>query len=1017
MRCPTSHPYDMKVLVPACLCMVMLTSFTMAGNGRFLHAAWQTSENLPHNSLTATLQDRQGYLWVATQSGLARFDGVKFETFRKAEGLPSNRALCLMEERGGRLWTGTNRGAAYRENGGWIAPGEGWPQVPVWAIAQAGDDAVWLGTEAGTFRSLGPSIEAVIADVAEPDVRALARMDDSGAMWLLFREKLFHWSAGEIAEDEGFAALTGGRELWDIEVMNDGSVWVCGAGLLVQRDPATGTWRDRTDGIPEKNGTHIALCAAPDGTLWLATRNRGTSFFRNGNWTVFGVDQGLAHDDVRNISIDRENNLWISTNGGGLSRLSEQRLEVFGRANGLGRQTTTGLALDTDGTLWAATDGQGVLKYDGSTFLPGLPEGVLPDGYIWSILAAQDGALLAGTFRHGVLRWHEGKASWITTADGLASNWVPSLMQTANGTLWIGTHNGGVHLWTPSGVRTLLGKRGATGTAITHFLESSTGDVWIATAGNGLFCWRADAMLHFTEAAGLPSAVISSLHEDPDGTLWISTGGGGLLHFNDGKITTWTTADGLASDDIQQIQSDALGNLWLGTDSGLQRVARDELFRVRAGSLARVAGITYSRPEGLPTPQFTGGHGNLSLREPSGHLWFSLAAGAVRVAPETTAVRADPAPIHIESVVTQGNEIWHFERGPQAGKRQAALVLPPGAGGIQFRFTATQLRAPEKLRFRHQLHGLDGGWQDAGTERVASYASLPPGDYRFEVSAANQDGVWNDASESITFRVRPHFWQTAWFRILALLGSFALLAMAVRGWSLRRMHYKLRYLREKRRIDKERSRIARDLHDDLGASLTEINFLGTMACAEATPASRERLQGIVERARRMAKSLDEIVWTVNPANDTLASTVSYLTSRTRESLDAAGIRSRFDITGRFPHMQLDSERRHHLLMAVNEAINNIMKHSGASVANLALGVRNNCFEASIEDDGGGFDPAAAAVAAAGRNGLENIRRRMQSSGGSAVIESSPGTGTRIRLTLPLAAHRSNPAGNPAINPS
>ena len=818
-------------------------------------------------------------------------------------------------------------------------------------------------------------------------------------MWLLFRAELYHWSDGEIKEDEGLASLAAGRELWDIGVMKDGSVWVCGQGLLAQRDPTTGIWRDRTSGMPDKNDQHIDLCGASDGTLWVATRNRGLRFLRNGNWGVFGIDQGLTHDDVRNISIDRENNLWVSTNGGGLSRLSERRLEVFGRDEGLGRQTTTGLALDASGTLWAATDGQGILKFDGTTFQPGLPDGTARDGYIWSILAARDGALMAGTFRHGVLRWHEGKATWIDIKDGLASNWIPSLMQAADGTIWIGTHNGGVHLWTPSGMRTLMGHSGGNGVAITQFLESSAGDVWIATAGKGLFCWRENAMLHFDQSAGLPNPVISALHEDRDGKLWIGTGGGGLLQLTGTAFTTWTTDDGLVSDDIQQIQSDTLGKLWLGTDSGLQSVAWDELFRVRKNKLERVAGITYSRPDGLPTPQFTGGHGNLSLRDSAGNLWFSLAAGAVRVNPKFTATRAGPAPIHIESIASQGEILWQFERHPHP-VNEAMLVLPAGAAGIQFRFTATQLRAPEKLRFRHRLHGLDNGWQDAGTERATSYASLPPGNYTFEVSATNHDGVWNEAGDRIAFRVRPHFWQTSWFRAAALLGSFGILTMAVRAWSLRRMRHKLRLLREKRRIDKERSRIARDLHDDLGTSLTEINFLGTLACAGANSASRERLQGIVERARRMAKSLDEIVWTVNPANDSLASTVSYLTSRTRESLDAAGIRSRFDIPSGFPQMQLDSERRHHLLMAVNEAVNNIMKHSGASVARLALAVHHECLEATIEDDGCGFDPAKLS---AGRNGLENIRRRMESAGGRAVIESSLETGTRIHLTLPLSA--------------
>jgi signal transduction histidine kinase len=232
-----------------------------------------------------------------------------------------------------------------------------------------------------------------------------------------------------------------------------------------------------------------------------------------------------------------------------------------------------------------------------------------------------------------------------------------------------------------------------------------------------------------------------------------------------------------------------------------------------------------------------------------------------------------------------------------------------------------------------------------------------------------------------------------------MLAALLLLATLVRNLSLRHIRRRMRLLEQERRLDKERSRIARDLHDELGATLTEIHFLGSLGVAGAqTPATRERLVGIVERAQSMAKSLDEIVWTVNPANDTLSSTVSYLCSRTRESLGAAGISCRLEVDDSFPEVNLDSERRHHLLMVINEAVNNIMKHSGSGSARLRVGWRAGQLEVAIEDDGRGFAPADIKP---GRNGLENMRRRMSAARGSLVIDSSPGAGTRIRLNLPF----------------
>lgn len=988
-----------RILIGVILHLAAITAAAGA-TGQFLTTIWQTSEGMPHNSATAVLQDRRGYLWVATTFGLARFDGVRFECFRVADGLPDSRVLSLMEDRQGRIWAGTASGVAVREEGAWQVKEAPWPTAQVWSVTQAGDGAIWLGDDNHFFRCHGDRVDRI--DLDDSGVRFLLPDGAEGAMWILYRHRLFRWEAGTAVADEDFERVSAGRELWGIAREDNGALWASGAGLLARRDPGSRFWRDVTAGMPDGDGAHIRLLTARDGSLWVATRNRGLRFLRDGKWRVIGVDDGLSHEDVRDIREDREGNLWASTNGGGLNRMNEQQIEVFGRGRGLGRHVTTALASDPQGTLWAGTDGGGVMKLVDRKFEPALPEGVLNSGYVWSLTTGADGSLWVGTFRDGVLRWRDGQAEWLRKGDGLLHNWVPSLMVAADGMLWIGTRFGGVQTWDGHSLRTLSGSPAESGAAITGFLQTADGDVWAASAGNGLMRWHAGVMRRFTTDDGLPTDVVSALHQADSGTLWLGTGGGGLAAWRveSEDFVSWSAADGLLNDSVQQVQSDLEGHLWLGTDDGLQRIDPADLLSGSIGARPFGRGQVFSRSDGLPTPQFSGGHGNLSLREPDGSLWFSLAAGAVRVPIDASARSTDPALVHIEALWAGDREVWHFEK-PSDGPSE----LAPGERDVEIRFTAPRLGAPESVRFRYRLIGIDADWRVAGTERLAAYPSLPPGDYRFEVVAAGRDGQWPERVAALEFHLRPWLWETAVIRSLAVLAGVILLAAIVRFLSLRRMRRKMRLLEQEQRIEKERSRIARDLHDDLGTTLTEINFLGSLGIAGAqTTATRGRLEGIVERAQRMTKSLDEIVWTVNPANDTLASTVSYLCSRTRESLAAAGIRCRLEIADEFPTLELDSERRHHLLMIVNEAVNNIMKHSAANVAKLRIMFARDVLEVTIEDDGTGFDPAEVKP---DRNGLKNILRRIRAAGGQCTIDSAPGSGTRVMLTLEFSESRTS----------
>jgi signal transduction histidine kinase len=512
----------------------------------------------------------------------------------------------------------------------------------------------------------------------------------------------------------------------------------------------------------------------------------------------------------------------------------------------------------------------------------------------------------------------------------------------------------------------------------------------------------------------LPSEAIAALYEDAEGTLWIGTGGGGLSRWRQGRFENFSTRQRLPDDFILQILEDGEGALWLGSNNGLIRLPRRALADLAAGKTKYLAAMLYGKRDGLPTPQFSAEHSSLAVRSSDGALWFSLANGVVRVAPPQTGPPAPPPRILIETILANDRPLsapYRVLAQTEASQTAAAeaggpLLVPAGRNKLEFQYTAIDLTGPEKVRFRFMLEGLDSGWEDAGDRRVASYGHVRPGDYRFRVIGCNHEGAWNEEGAAVSLRVLPYAWETWWFRAglgLALLGA---VVAGVRRVSVRRLRRRIARLEQENRIQHERTRIAQDLHDDLGTSLTEIGFLGSLARSDAggRPEVQTRLDAIVERASRMAKSLDQIVWAVNPANDTMSSTANYLCSRAQESLRAAGVRCRLDVAETFPPLAVNSEVRHNLLLAVNEAINNAMKHAAASELWLRIRARDSCLEIAVEDNGRGFSPESSNNH---RNGLKNMRRRLEAIGGKFEVQSAPGQGTTVRFTLPFQGEAIN----------
>ena len=979
------------------LCRIVLCGmgWLHASPTTYLIDTWQTSEGLLHNAPTAVVQDADGYLWIGTNSGVCRFDGVRFVSFNGSAASENLRMLCLEFDRQGRLWAGTEQGVMLLEDGEWQRK---FPEVPgpVWCMTHAPDAAIWFGTNGGVWRCEGVSAVQVEQGLQNPEIRSVLA-DADGSVWIVAREEVCRWRDGETSTVNFHTSGMGDRQFRKITKDLEGRPIVCGDGFLLRREGAS--WVNLNVGIPFPDLIYMDCLSARDGSLWVAVRNRGVFRLFDGVWTQIDGASGLSHDDVRSLAEDREGNLWICTNGGGINRLKYSQLGVFGVAAGLGRHVTTGLVCDAAGTIWAGTDGGGVKRLVGENFETAQFGGRATPRFIWSLCVARDQHLWIGTFSDGLVGWKDGRETRVHLADGLLDSWIPALCDGREG-LWIGTHNGAVQRWSHGKLDTFRPLVSPPSSAIICMLEDRDGVLWVGTNGDGLLCLEHGEWRKFGKAEGLPDPVVTALHEDAHGRLWLGTAAHGIVLWESGLARNWSRESGLVSDSVSQIISDGGGNLWLGTDRGLQRVSIQELLDAPLGQGGKMShSLLFSRSEGLPTPQFSSGHGGLATVAKDGSLWLSLAAGAVRVSPDSSSRPDFPLALKVESALLGGEMIWQDKEAKFAGPLRIASPAAP----LELRFTAPSFKTPEKLRFRYRLVGLEDVWRDSEGRRFATFSSLPPGKFRFEVAAARPGEAWPELPESLEIVVRPRFWETAIFQVVMCLLGGLVIAILARWWALRRIRRRMSQLEEERKMDGERARIAQDLHDDLGTTLTEINFLGTLGAASAnSPATRERLEGIVERAQRMAKSLDEIVWTVNPSNDSLSSTINYLCSRTQESLAAAGLRCRLEVSESIPDLTVDSELRHHLLMAVNEAVNNVMKHAKASECRLVAQFAGGRLFVSVVDDGCGFDPAAVP---AGRNGLSNLRQRMTSAGGRIAIESGSGLGTRVLLEIPLSSQR------------
>lgn len=947
---------------------------------------WQVDDGLPGDNVTGVVQARDGYLWLATQSGLARFDGVRLQRIPMPEGrpFPIIRAMLLDGEQ--RLWLAGENGLAIcysAESTRLFTATNGLSRFQPVEMALDGDGAVWITYVDGSVcRIAGETVTRFGKEHGLPASGVCSVTSDS-------RGRLWYAKAGQVGmfRDERFVALSKLDERYiQVQGARDGGIWVCAGDRLFKYDEGREPVELGRIIVDSGLVRPAAIYEDEAGAVWVGTTTLG--LFRH-DGTNFNRIQ-TSHGRIRTIAQDREGSIWVGTDGGGLNRLRQQVVDVQGKEAGVPFDTVRSVCEGPDGALWVVVQNGEVAMHDGSEWKTISATPAWPGGQATCVARDAAGVVWVGTYSRGVYRWRDGEFTAVRRADGLASSSIRSMLADSRGNLWIAfTASNALQRFRDGEFESFPLPAGSR--AVRAMTEAPDGSIWMANLDAQLLRVKDGEVIDETRRTDEPRRPIRCLAATPDGSLWIGYSSGGIGRLTNGEFTRIGTEHGLQDEAICSLMPDERGWMWIGSDHGIFRVSQKELTDVADGRAAMVRSVGYGEDDGLPSLQAYYGYSPGAARCRDGRILIPTHSGLAIVHPGRVQANPVPPPVIIETIMVDNHVI-------APGRGDDALVLPPGHRKLEVTFTAPTFVKPRRVSFRYRLDGWDDEWVEAGEQRHAVYSRLPAGKYEFRIAAGNNAGQWNEPV-SFGFTVEPFFWQTWWFRLASILAFTGVVIAVARYLSFRRLRVKLRRLESENALQLERARIAQDIHDDLGARMTQISLLAEMtqqALREPDKAA-EHVAQIAGMSRQGIKSLDEIVWAVNPGNDTVQDLLDYAGQYAVDFLQAAGIRCRVDFPAASQPGDLSADVRHGLFLAVKEALHNVVKHAGATEVRLRVSVDGQTLRWSIEDNGRGFEqPPSDALA----DGLRNMRQRLSALGGTCAVNSQAGNGTRIEFAVP-----------------
>ncbi|MEK7676899.1 MAG: two-component regulator propeller domain-containing protein [Verrucomicrobiota bacterium] len=948
---------------------------------------WTEREGLPQGCVQAITQTRDGYLWIGTRDGLARFDGVAFTVFNaeNTPGLKSNDIRSLHADRAGRLWIGTFNGGLSRFHEGkftCFTRADGLPSNGVLDICEDRQGALWMATWSALARFKDGHFSVYSSTNGLVGRRTWSVCEDKqGRLWIGTSRALNSFAEGRFS---AYTAKDGSihHGLRTVYADRDGLLWVGSIGGGLSRFHE-GKFTRYTTGDGLADNKVRALSQDRDGNLWIGTWN-GLSRLHHGKIDSYRSRDGLPHDFVETLYEDREGSLWIGTRSG-LARLRDGKFTSYSSKEGLANPFAKCVLEGRDGTLWMGSEGGGLNSFRDGKFTQYTTEQGLLSNFVLALREDREGNIWLGTDRpSGLIRFKDGKFTNYTEEQGFPfREGVRALFDDREGNLWIGGDGEGLGRYRDGVFQVFTKRDGLLSDLIRAIGQDREGNLWLCTNG-GLCRYRDGTFAGFTTQDGLSHNASYCLHEDAAGTLWFGTQGG-LTRYKDGKLTAYTTREGLFHNMIYQILEDDQQNLWMSCNRGVFSLSIRDVEDYDRGRIPRLPCVPYGMADGMKSSQCEGGTQPAGWKSRDSKLWFPTVNGLVMINPENIARNTQPPPVVIEQVIAGGQKI--DLRGP--------VRLAPGAREFRFHYTALSFLAPEKVRFKYKLEGLDDDWVEADTRRVAYYNKIPPGNYQFQVTACNNDGVWNMAGASLAFSLAPHFYQTYWF--YALCGA----AITLAAWSFHR-HRMKQARAEFSLVLVERHRIALDLHDTLAQGFAGIAFQLEAVATKLTEAPAQAQQHLNLALNMVRHSLTEArrsVMNLRSAALGNGNLASALSETARQLMADQPVDVQWQILG--AERPLPAKVEANLLRIGQEAITNSVKHSRAGAIRIELDYQPKTVVLRVQDDGQGFDILSSTVAGDAHLGLLGMRERARQMAARLEVKSHPGHGTEVLVEVPL----------------
>lgn len=945
-------------------------------------------DGLPHEMVHHIVQDKTGYLWISTSSGLVRFDGNEFQTITSPllNDQQSDLLYAIAIGTNGNLYAAPNTGGLMEYDAGTksfhqIVSKDLLPGDPPTFLKQTPDGAFWLGDFQMELRRYKDGRTTLFTNEFAPGQTISVAVDASNRVWVasdVFLGKFHDEQLQRVTNyTTGKARLGQGRneQIWlatrySLEKIENGKISQVATNVL---------WAGN-------EGAPTAVIGDSSGIVWIGTRAQGLYRYADGQFSQVPT----SHPWITDLFEDNEGNIWATTHGGGLDRI---RRKIFSNWNfkiGVVEAGINSVSENSGGDLWMADIADNkIIELPQNGSLQEFKNNSLRSLRIASL---DSGNNLWIATRTTVLKW---PVSLNFTPQLVCSNkdLLPRTLFCADGgDMWVGGDDGFLGRMHKGSWETFnIVKTNYSNCTIRDIGEDGNGNLWMALSDGDLLSYRDGQFVHFGAHDGLPISAVHCMLRDSRGWLWMTTTRDGLLLRHDHQFYRVTTAQGFPSGVIDQMQEDNFGRIWFATEVGFYHIDRDELVQCALGKISQVHPVAFGRDVGLVGYSPVSDFQPTSCKSKDGLLVFATHKGVISINPSQCRANTNLPPVLVDEILVNDEKISIRDN----------ITLTHDAKKIEFKISAIEFSAPNQVKVRHWLEGFDSTWIDEGGQRSFSYPRLPPGKYVLKISACNPDGIWNETVAPLTITVLPAWWQLHWVQIGVGILAAAILTLTVRRWSHRRLQLKLERLEQKQAMERERARIAKNLHDDLGGTLTEIGLLADLTTREARSPEKIKSAGefFSERVRGLARTLDTIVWTVNPKNDSLDELATYLCGFSQELFALSRVRCRIDMAGDIPPIPLTPEQRSNLFLTAKEAMSNIVKHSGATEARLRIKMEGDCFCVSIEDNGRGFQPDA--MKNGKRNGLTNMRSRIEELHGLFSLSSVLGKGTAVSFSIRL----------------